>query len=66
MPDAQTTKQFSRIVPADVDITSMIPSMPGLPTDITKAFPSMERWQRDMETWRVQVIMALRGTGVGA
>lgn len=35
--------------------------LPELPDDVLARFPSLKQWQEDMEKWRQQLVVALRG-----
>ncbi len=38
-----------------------IKKVPQLPPDVVKRFPSLVKWQRDMEQWRIEANNALGG-----
>lgn len=38
--------------------------MPKLPPDVVKRFPSLVEWQKQMETWRRELVNLLQGSNL--
>lgn len=38
-----------------------VPKVPQLPADVLKRFPSLLKWQHDLEEWRVKVSRTIHG-----
>jgi hypothetical protein len=38
-----------------------LPKMPELPPEVISRFPAMAKWQKEMEDWRDQLVIAIRG-----
>lgn len=38
-----------------------LPKLPKLPKDVTDRFPSLKEWESEMEEFRKQLLIAMRG-----
>lgn len=62
MPGAEDLESFNRMRQTGTDVNAQqIPKMPPLPDSVKKRFPELEKWERDVEEWRVSLTMAVRG-----
>lgn len=59
-PTPEDLASFERLrLSADSPLS--VPKVPRLPDDVRKRFPTLEKWERDMEEWRTKLNVILRG-----
>jgi len=63
VPSAEDLKAFTRLQKgaADDSASRLVAGLPKLPPDVKKRFPSMEKYEADMQDWHEKLLIALKG-----
>jgi hypothetical protein len=45
----------------DEDFKKSLPKLPRIPDEVKKRFPSMAKYEKDLDDWRDKLLLVMRG-----
>lgn len=63
MPSTSDKTQFARLQFDPGSFPVKIGPVPKLPDEVKQRFPSLIKWEQDLEAWRLAANLALGGAG---